>query len=77
MRRSYAVVVVKEQGQFWAYVPDLPGVYGRGTSSRAAKEDIAEALRLYVEDCRASGDPVPKSTARVVDVDTLRIAVGA
>jgi len=50
---------VKEGREHWAYVPDVPGVYGRGRTAAAAKQDILNALRLYVEDCVASGEPVP------------------
>lgn len=75
-RYRFPVVVVKEGREHWAYVPDMPGVYGRGRTPAAAKLDILEALSLYVEDCLASGDPVPRSTARVVNVDTLSLAVG-
>jgi len=75
-RYRFPVVVVKEKREYWAYVPDVPGVYGRGRTPAAAKRDIREALELYVEDCRASGDPVPQSTAQVVNVDTLSLAAG-
>jgi predicted RNase H-like HicB family nuclease len=67
--------VVKENKEYWAYVPDLPGVYGRGKSSKQAKQDIKEALTLYIEDCLADGDKIPVSSAKVVDVDTLSVAV--
>ncbi|HEY2917943.1 MAG TPA: type II toxin-antitoxin system HicB family antitoxin [Candidatus Binatia bacterium] len=67
--------MVKENKEYWAYVPDLPGVYGRGKSSKQAKQDIKEALTLYIEDCLADGDKIPVSSAKVVDVDTLSVAV--
>ncbi|HKA35056.1 MAG TPA: type II toxin-antitoxin system HicB family antitoxin [Candidatus Binatia bacterium] len=76
MTRKYPIVIVKEKKDFWAYIPDIPGVYGRGKTARQAKEDIRKALALYIEDCLADGDSVPKSSAKVVDVDTLSIAVG-
>jgi predicted RNase H-like HicB family nuclease len=76
-RYRFAVVVVKEGRGHWAYVPDLPGVYGRGGTPTAAKHDLLEALTLYVEDCLAAGDPVPKSAAQIVNVSTLSLAIGA
>lgn len=76
MRRRYPIVVVKEKKEYWAYVPDLPGIYGRGKTMKKAKDDIQQALSLYIEDCLADGDEIPISSARVVDVDTLSIAVG-
>ena len=77
MRYEFPVVVVREKGECWAYAPDLPGVYGRGRTAAAAKKDIGAALSLYIEDCVAAGDPVPKSAARIVNVGTLSVAAGA
>jgi len=76
VRRKYPIVVVREKREYWAYIPDIPGIYGRGKSAKKAKEDIHQALSLYIEDCLADGDKVPVSSAKVVDVDTLSIAVG-
>ena len=76
VKRKYAIVVVREKREYWAYIPDIPGIYGRGKTARKAKEDIRQALSLYIEDCLADGDKVPISSARVVDVDTLSVAVG-
>lgn len=73
----FSVVVVKEKRAYWAYVPDLPGVYGQGRTALAAKRDLRDALSLYIEDCLTSGDPVPTSAAQIVNVDTLSFAVNA
>jgi len=53
MRHEFPVVVVREGREYWAYVPDLPGVYGRGRTAAGAKKDITDALTLYIEDCLA------------------------
>lgn len=74
--RKYPIVVVKEGKEYWAYIPDLPGIYGRGKSTKQAKDDIKKALALYIQDCIADGDKVAVSSAKVVDIDTLSIAVG-
>jgi predicted RNase H-like HicB family nuclease len=76
VKRKYPIVIVREKKEYWAYIPDIPGIYGRGKSAKKAKEDIHQALSLYIEDCLADGDKVPVSSARVVDIDTLSIAVG-
>jgi predicted RNase H-like HicB family nuclease len=73
---KYPIVVVKERREYWAYIPDLPGIYGRGKSSKGAKDDIKKALSVYIEDCVADGDKVPVSSAKVVDTDTVSIAIG-
>jgi len=73
MTLRYSIVVVKEKAECWAYVPGLPGVYGRGKTPVAAKSDLTEALKLYIEDCRADGEPVPKTVAKIVKVDQVAI----
>ena len=73
---KYPIVVVKERREYWAYIPDLPGIYGRGKSSKGAKDDIKKALSVYIEDCVADGDKVPVSSAKVVNIDTVSIAIG-
>jgi predicted RNase H-like HicB family nuclease len=59
MKYHYPVVVVKEKSKYWAYIPDLPGVYGIGKTSAQAKKDITQALTLYIEDLIADGQRVP------------------
>ena len=76
MQRKYSIVVVKEKEEYWAYIPKIPGIYGRGENAKKATADIYQALSLYIEDCLADGDRVPVSSARIVDIDTLSIAVG-
>lgn len=56
--RKYPIVVVKERKEYWAYIPDIPGIYGRGKSAKKAKEDIRQATSLYVADCLADGDGI-------------------
>ena len=74
MRRKYPIVVVKEKKEYWAYIPDIPGIHGRGKTAKKAKNDIQQALSIYIEDCLADGDKVPVSSARVFDFDTLSIS---
>jgi predicted RNase H-like HicB family nuclease len=74
MMRKYPVIVIREKKEYWAYIPDIPGVYGGGKTANKAKEDIRQALSLYIEDCLAEGDKIPVSSAKVVGVDTLSIA---
>lgn len=72
---SYQIVIVKEGKKYWAYIPDLPGVYGLGNTPARAKRDITQALTLYIEDMLAEGEPVPKSTAKVVSFDSIEVAL--
>ena len=56
----YTVVLEQEaDGGFVASVPALPGCVSQGETRADAMSNIREAAELYVEDCIASGDPVP------------------
>jgi predicted RNase H-like HicB family nuclease len=55
---TYSITVQREGRKYWAYCEDFPGVYGLGNSIVEAKTSILEAMRLYVEECRAT-PPTP------------------
>ncbi|MBI5245490.1 MAG: type II toxin-antitoxin system HicB family antitoxin [Elusimicrobia bacterium] len=75
MTLHYSIVVVQEGKDCWAYAPSLAGVYGTGKTPGRAKKSLIEAIKLYIEDCRADGDPFPHSAAKIVQVDQVAIAV--
>ena len=77
MLYHYPIVVVKEKSMFWTYIPDLPGVYGVGGTKAQAKADIRKALELYFEDLVADGEPIPRSLAKIVEIDEVDVAVEA
>ncbi len=57
---KYTVILEREaDGGFVASVPVLPGCVSQGDDREEALRNIHEAIDLYVEDCRLSGDPVP------------------
>jgi predicted RNase H-like HicB family nuclease len=61
---AYTVVLEEgSDGGFVASVPALPGCVSQGVSHDDAMKNIREAVDLYIADCRAVGDPVPKETA--------------
>ncbi len=49
---TYSIAIEKEDGQYYAYSEDLPGVYGLGDSIDAAKSSMLEGIRLYIEECK-------------------------
>jgi predicted RNase H-like HicB family nuclease len=74
MKYNYTAVIVKEDKKFWAYIPDLSGVYGLGTTSLKAKASLIEALKLYIDDCRADGHRVPASHVSAVKIERVSLA---
>ena len=48
-------------------------MYGLGDSIDAAKTSMVEGIRLYIEECKKDGKPIP--TARTVYTETVSVAV--
>jgi predicted RNase H-like HicB family nuclease len=47
---AYPIAIEKEDGRYYAYSDDLPGVYGVGGSIEEAKASMLEGIRLYMEE---------------------------
>jgi predicted RNase H-like HicB family nuclease len=61
----YTVVLEAEaDGGYVASVPALLGCVSQGDSREEALANIQEAIELYIEDCRAAGDPVPTEAGK-------------
>jgi predicted RNase H-like HicB family nuclease len=61
----YTVILEREEyGGYIASVPALPGCVSQGDTRADAIRNIHEAADLYVEDCIASGDPVPTEAGK-------------
>ena len=70
---TYPITIEKEEGQYYAYSEDLPGVYGIGDSIDTAKLSMLEGIRLYIEECKKDGRPIP--AARTVYTETVSVAI--
>jgi len=66
----YAVVIEKADGNYSAYVPDLPGCVATGATVAAVEEEIREAIRFHIEGLRADGMAVPPPTSIAEYVET-------
>jgi antitoxin HicB len=61
----YTVLLEREPDGGWvATVPALPGCVSQGDSRDEVMRNIREAADPYIEDCIASGDPVPTEAGR-------------
>jgi predicted RNase H-like HicB family nuclease len=62
---GYTVILEQEpDGEFVALVPALPGCVSQGGTRQEAIANVREAIELYIEDCIASGDPVPTEAGK-------------
>jgi predicted RNase H-like HicB family nuclease len=59
----YAVVIEQANGNYSAYVPDLPGCVVTGGSVKEAETEIREAIRFHIDGLKEDGLPVPQPTS--------------
>jgi predicted RNase H-like HicB family nuclease len=59
----YAVVIEKADGNYSAYVPDLPGCVATGETVEAVEAEIRDAIRFHIDGLKADGLPVPAATS--------------
>jgi predicted RNase H-like HicB family nuclease len=48
----YAVVIEKAEGNYSAYVPDLPGCVATGDTPEQAEKEIRDAIRFHLDDLK-------------------------
>lgn len=65
----YAVVIEKAEGNYSAYVPDLPGCIATGATVAEVEAEIREAIVFHVEGLREDGLPVPPPSSQVEYVE--------
>jgi predicted RNase H-like HicB family nuclease len=61
----YAVVIEQAEGNYSAYVPDLPGCIATGATLAETAQAIREAVEFHLDGLRDDGDPIPPATSRV------------
>ena len=65
----YAVVIEKAQGDYSAYVLDLPGCVATGATVAEVEAEIREAIAFHVEGLREDGLPLPAPSSQVEYVE--------
>jgi predicted RNase H-like HicB family nuclease len=61
----YAVVIEKAEGNYSAYVPDLPGCVATGATVEEAEREIRDAIAFHLEGMREDGIAIPEATSKV------------
>ena len=59
----YAIVIEKANGNYSAYVPDLPGCVATGGSVTEVETEIRDAIRFHIDGLKEDGLPVPEATS--------------
>jgi predicted RNase H-like HicB family nuclease len=56
----YTVILEREEdGGYHAFVPALKGCHSQGDNMDEALENVREAIQVYIESLKASGESVP------------------
>jgi len=61
----YAIVIERAEGNYSAYVPDLPGCVAVGDSVEEVEREIADAIRFHLNGMREDGEAIPEPTTVV------------
>ena len=59
----YAIVIEKADGNYSAYVPDLPGCVATGETVKAVEIEIRDAIRFHIDGLKQDGLPAPAPTS--------------
>src|SRR5688500_10537370 len=54
----YAIVIEQADGNYSAYVPDLPGCVATGASVQETEREIRDAIRFHIDGLKEDGQPV-------------------
>ena len=62
---KYAVVIERANGNYSAYVPDLPGCVATGDSIEETEAEIREAILFHLDGMREDGIAIPQPETAV------------
>ena len=55
MHNEFTAVIERDGDRYIAFCPEAPGANGQGRTKEEAKESLAEAIALILEDRRSDG----------------------
>lgn len=67
---KYAIIIEKDDINYSAYVPDLPGCVATGDSIKEVKKNIHDAIEFHIDGLKEDGEeiPMPYSISDYVEV---------
>jgi predicted RNase H-like HicB family nuclease len=66
----YAIVIEKAEGNYSAYVPDLPGCVATAPTVQAVENEIREAIKFHIDGLKEDGLPIPPATTIAAYAET-------
>ena len=67
---KWAIVIEKSENGFGAYAPDAPGVGVMAETVDEARELLAQALELYLEESATAPPPSPSTSVEYIELPT-------
>jgi predicted RNase H-like HicB family nuclease len=67
----YAIVIEKAEGNYSAYVPDLPGCVATGSTAAEVEAEISTAIAFHLDGMREDGLTVPQPSSQVEYVEVV------
>ena len=55
MRNEFTAIIEQDEGWFIAYSPEIPGANGQGRTKDEARDSLAAAIALILDDRREDG----------------------
>lgn len=55
MRNEFTAIIEQDEGWYIAYCPEIPGANGQGKTKEEARQSLADAISLILEDRREDG----------------------
>ena len=68
---TYAMVVHREVGGYWASFPELPGCFSQGDTLDKLRKNAMEAVTGHLEALQAEGKPLPETGITVEAVEAV------
>ena len=56
-------MIEKAEGNYSAYVPDLPGCVATADTVEAVENEMREAMRFHIDGLKEDGLPIPPPTS--------------
>lgn len=69
----YSVIIEKAEGNYSAYVPDLPGCVSVGDTIEEVKQNIQEAIAFHLEAMQEDGLPISQPTTECEYVEVAAL----
>lgn len=60
---EYGIVIEKADGNYSAYVPDLPGCVATGATVEEVENEVRLAIQFHLDGLREDGLPIPSPSA--------------